>query len=118
MKEFLHLGKKSKDKGAPEVNVSDSTETSDGQKPSKHALGTPYFQGGATSINEGGRGEIVNLPSGSQIIPHDIAKQSSNKTINLDIKFNVQGNMIGNRELFDNFAEMLLDKVQNKLQTV
>ena len=24
-------------------------------------------------INEGGRGEIVNLPSGAQVIPHDIS---------------------------------------------
>ncbi|CDE45493.1 tMP repeat protein [Clostridium sp. CAG:768] len=87
------------------------------QKPSKHALGTPYFQGGNTRINEGGRGEIVNLPSGSQIIPHDIAK-SKNKTVNLKVVFDIKGNLIGNRDLFEEFADMLLSKVENKLQTV
>lgn len=87
------------------------------QKPSKHALGTPYFQGGNTRINEGGRGEIVNLPSGSQIIPHDIAK-NKNKTVNLKVVFDIKGNLIGNRDLFEEFADMLLSKVENKLQTV
>lgn len=38
----------------------------------KNALGTSYWRGGLTSINERG-GEIINLPSGSQIIPHDIS---------------------------------------------
>lgn len=88
------------------------------EKPSRHALGTPYFQGGSTSINEGGRGEIVNLPSGSQIIPHDIAKRSNQKSISLEVKFDIAGNLIGTRELFEEFAEMLLEKVENKLQTV
>lgn len=88
------------------------------EKPSRHALGTPYFQGGSTSINEGGRGEIVNLPSGSQIIPHDIAKKGNQKSITLEVKFDIAGNLIGTRELFEEFAEMLLEKVENKLQTV
>ncbi len=89
----------------------------DGEKPPKHALGTPYFAGGNTSINEGGRGEIVNLPSGSQIIPHDIAKNSG-KSISMQIDFNVAGDLIGTRELFEQFADMLLVKIENKLQTV
>lgn len=39
-----------------------------------NATGTNYFKGGLTSINERG-GELINLPRGSQIIPHDISKQ-------------------------------------------
>lgn len=39
-----------------------------------NANGTNNFRGGLTSINERG-GEIVNLPSGSQIIPNDISKR-------------------------------------------
>jgi phage-related protein len=38
-----------------------------------YAKGTDNFAGGLAGINEAG-GEIVNLPSGSQIIPHDISK--------------------------------------------
>lgn len=89
-----------------------------GEKPSKHATGTSYFGGGATQINEGGRGEIVNLPSGSQIIPHDIAKRDTGKKIDIKIDFNIAGNVIGKSELFDEFAQMLAVQIQNKLQTV
>ncbi|NOJ41375.1 hypothetical protein [Bradyrhizobium australiense] len=39
------------------------------------AGGTSYAPGGPAMINEGGRGEIVNLPSGAQVIPHDISMQ-------------------------------------------
>lgn len=35
--------------------------------------GTDNFQGGFAYMNEGGRGELVNLPNGSQVIPHDIS---------------------------------------------
>ena len=89
-----------------------------GEKPSRHATGTSYFGGGATQINEGGRGEIVNLPSGSQIIPHDIAKRDTGKKIDIKIDFNIAGNVIGKSELFDEFAQMLAVQIQNKLQTV
>ena len=114
MKEFVGI-KPRKDKHKPEVDVPEVEETT--EKPSRHALGTPYFQGGATSINEGGRGEIVNLPSGSQIVPHDIVR-NNNKHIELKVEFNIAGNMVGNRELFEQFADMLLNKVESKLQTV
>lgn len=36
----------------------------------RNALGTSYWKGGATSINERG-GEIIDLPSGSRVIPAD-----------------------------------------------
>lgn len=38
-----------------------------------NARGTENFEGGLTRINEEG-GEIVNLPQGTQIIPHDLSK--------------------------------------------
>ena len=100
------------------VNVDVEETKIDGKKPPKHATGTSFFAGGYTSINEGGRGEIVNLPTGTQIIPHDIAKQSMNKQIKIDVNFNVNGNLVGNKELFEQFSDMLLTKMQNKLQTV
>jgi hypothetical protein len=37
-----------------------------------NAAGTNNWRGGLTSINERG-GEIINLPSGTQIIPHDVS---------------------------------------------
>ncbi|WP_418470984.1 peptidoglycan DD-metalloendopeptidase family protein [Eubacterium callanderi] len=37
------------------------------------ASGTKNFQGGFARINEGGRGELVVLPNGTQVIPHDVS---------------------------------------------
>lgn len=39
-----------------------------------HAKGTDYFEGGLTHINELG-GEIVDLPTGTRIIPHDVSME-------------------------------------------
>lgn len=81
------------------------------KKADNNALGTSYFGGGLTHINEMNRGEVVNLPSGTQIIPHDVAtKQSASNTFNINV--NVQGNMIGNEE----YANQIGDTIFNKLQ--
>ncbi|MGE7365196.1 phage tail tape measure protein [Desemzia incerta] len=37
------------------------------------ARGTDDFQGGFARINEGGRGELVSMPGGTQVIPHDVS---------------------------------------------
>ena len=39
----------------------------------KLAHGTDNWQGGFALMNEGGRGELVHLPNGSQVIPHDVS---------------------------------------------
>ncbi len=45
------------------------------EKPNKsNATGTSYFGGGLTEINEHG-GEVINLPTGAQIIPSDKSAQ-------------------------------------------
>lgn len=98
------------------VNVNKTENSNSGpQKQNKkvpgHALGTNYFSGGATRINEGGRGEIVNLPSGSQIIPHDLSKKaiSENKTIKVNI--DVHGDFIGTEEYFNSLSGKLARKL-------
>ncbi|MEI5991446.1 hypothetical protein A5881_002981 [Enterococcus termitis] len=45
--------------------------------------GTTSFKGGFARMNEGGRGELAMLPSGTQVIPHDVsmkyAKESAKR---------------------------------------
>lgn len=72
---------------------------------SGHATGTPYFPGGPTRINEGGRGEIVDLPNGTRIIPHDVAKKSQGGT-SIVVHVTVQGNVIGNRQYMEQTARI------------
>lgn len=60
------------------------------------ATGTPYWRGGLTRVNERG-GEIMRLPSGTQIIPHDVSvKAAGGRSVTVNVT--IQGNVIGNRE--------------------
>lgn len=87
-------------------------ETKDGTTVKKNAVGTSYFSGGATRINEFG-GEIVDLPQGSRIIPHDISQQmAKNSGGGITVNVNIMGNMIGNNE----FLNQLTDAFARKLQ--
>lgn len=82
------------------------TRYSIGQK----ATGTPYFKGGMTRINEGGRGEIVNLPNGTKIIPHDVAKKSQGGS-SIVVNLTVQGNLIGNRAFMEQTGDYIVRKI-------
>lgn len=73
------------------------------------ATGTPYWRGGFTRVNERG-GEIMNLPSGTQIIPHDVSvKAAGGRSVTVNV--NIQGNVIGNREYTEQVGEYVGRKV-------
>lgn len=74
------------------------------------ATGTPYFRGGLTRVNEGGRGEIMNLPNGTQIIPHDVAKKQQ-KANNVSVQVTIQGNVIGNRTFMEQTGAYIANKI-------
>ena len=74
-----------------------------------HATGTSYFPGGWTRVNERG-GEILNLPGGTQIIPHDVSSRMAGGTT-VQVFVTVQGNVIGNQA----YAESLGDTIARKL---
>lgn len=74
-----------------------------------NAMGTPYWRGGLTRVNERG-GEIMNLPSGTQIIPHDVSvKAAGGRSVTVNV--NIQGNVIGNREYTEQVGEYVGRKV-------
>lgn len=74
-----------------------------------NATGTPYWRGGLTRVNERG-GEIMNLPSGTQIIPHDVSvKAAGGRSVTVNV--NIQGNVIGNREYTEQVGEYVGRKV-------
>lgn len=82
-----------------------------------NALGTSYFPGGSTYVNEGNRGELINLPSGSQIIPHDVAKQSGGGSV-INISLNVQGNVIGNEDFYDQCGLAITTRLKAALANI
>lgn len=74
-----------------------------------NAMGTPYWRGGLTRVNERG-GEIMNLPSGTQIIPHDVSvKAAGGRSVTVNV--NIQGNVIGNREFTEQVGAYVGRKV-------
>lgn len=84
-----------------------------------HATGTSYFAGGQTRINEGGRGEIVNLPGGTQIIPHDVSKKAVMKNgRSIILYFIVQGNVIGNRTFMEQCGDYVVQRIVAALDRV
>ncbi len=84
---------------ASSKNVSTSSKLS--KNVPEHAGGTDNFEGGLTWVNELG-GEILDLPSGTRIIPHDVSMEmAKNSAINrkstggLIVQFINQGTVVG-----------------------
>lgn len=81
-----------------------------------NALGTSYWKGGLTRVNERG-GEILNLPSGTQIIPHDVsARMAGGPQVTVNVT--VQGNVIGNRQYADELGETIVQRILRALDNM
>lgn len=81
-----------------------------------NALGTSYWKGGLTRVNERG-GEILNLPSGTQIIPHDVSRRiAGGQTVQVYVT--VQGNIIGNRQYADELGETIVQRILRALDNM
>lgn len=77
-----------------------------------NATGTEYWQGGLTYVNENQRGEIINLPNGSQVIPHDESlKQLANSNCNVTVNMTIQGNVIGNKAFMNECGKYITEKI-------
>lgn len=87
-----------------------------GGKLTGNALGTSYWRGGLTRVNERG-GEIMNLPSGTQIIPHDIsARMAGGPRVTVNVT--VAGNVIGNEQYADELGERITDKLLRAIENM
>lgn len=77
-----------------------------------NATGTEYWQGGLTYVNENQRGEIINLPNGSQVIPHDESmKQLANSGGGVIVNMTIQGNVIGNEAFMNECGKHITEKI-------
>lgn len=81
-----------------------------------NALGTPYWRGGLTRVNERG-GEIMNLPNGTQIIPHDISARIAGGP-RVTVNVTVAGNVIGNEQYADEMGEHIADKLLRAIENM
>lgn len=62
-----------------------------GGKEKKHATGTFNYSGGLSRINEGGKGELVQLPRGTRIYPHATTQKEIRKLVG-----NIGGRKVSN----------------------
>ena len=76
----------------------------------KNATGTNYFEGGFTHVNENG-GEIMNLPNGTQIIPHDISQKMAGSGMTINCPVTIQGNVISNNDFIDEIGNAISSRV-------
>lgn len=84
--------------------------------------GTDDFEGGFARINEAGRGELVNLPNGAQVIPHDLSKTYAKEAarVNTGESGNVQniqneGNVNVTIQEFHNHTEQDVEQLSHDL---
>lgn len=79
------------------------------------AKGTDNWRGGIVQISEKG-GEIVDLPSGSRIYPHDesvqMARQEAKKNISVTIAKLADGIVIREESDIDKIAEAIVRKIE------
>ena len=108
------------------INKTGASTTS--VKNPRHALGTAYFKGGVTRINEGGRDETAILPAGTQILSHEEGKSlqknnvekqviikevESRKSLDkkIELHIHIAGNFIGEKEHMEKYGEYTANKI-------
>ena len=95
-----------------------------------NAMGTSYWRGGLTAVHERG-GEIIDLPSGTRIIPHDVSlsmtrdfnskiatrtistdsfKKSGDKNITINAPVTINGNVSDRR-----YVDILTEQISGRL---
>lgn len=84
----------------------------------QYATGTSYHSGGVARINEGGRGELVNLPNGSQVIPHNATNNILNNTSNNPTINVTMNNTITETGGIDSIIDTLVSKLKVELKNV
>lgn len=101
-----------RDEGLYTTNLVNPFEGRDTTK--KNATGTNYFEGGLTHVNENG-GEIMNLPSGTQIIPHDVSAKMNRGGLSITNNINIGGNVVGNDAFVDEIGDAITSRLQMAL---
>nr|DAI09277.1 MAG TPA: tail tape measure [Caudoviricetes sp.] len=98
------------------VNVQ-ANNVSAGPVPGRKALGTSYFKGGITQINENKRNEVAVLPSGTEILSHEQSKKQSEKP-SVSVNVTIEGNVIGNEEYANYVGNEIVAKVMEAYENM
>lgn len=75
------------------------------------ARGTDNFGGGFARINEGGRGELVIMPGGTQVIPHDVSMKYAKESAHASSGRGFQGNR--SEVVYEGDVNVTIEKFEN-----
>lgn len=85
------------------------------------AKGTDYWQGGIVQISEKG-GEIVDLPSGSRVYPHDksvqMARQDGRKNYSITIAKLADSIVVREETDIDKIAEVIVKRIEQAIDNM
>lgn len=85
------------------------------------AKGTDYWQGGIVQISEKG-GEIVDLPTGSRVYPHDesvrIARQDGRKNYSIAIAKLADSIVVREEADIDKIAEAIVNRIEQAIDNM
>ena len=85
------------------------------------AKGTDYWQGGIVQISEKG-GEIVDLPSGSRVYPHDesvrMARQDGRKNYSIAIAKLADSIVVREEADIDKIAEVIVKRIEQAIDNM
>lgn len=85
------------------------------------AKGTDYWQGGIVQISEKG-GEIVDLPSGSRVYPHDesvrMARQDGRKSYSIAIAKLADSIVVREETDIDKIAEVIVKRIEQAIDNM
>lgn len=85
------------------------------------AKGTDYWQGGIVQISEKG-GEIVDLPTGSRVYPHDesvrIARQDGRKNYSIAIAKLADSIVVREEADIDKIAEVIVKRIEQAIDNM
>lgn len=85
------------------------------------AKGTDYWQGGIVQISEKG-GEIVDLPSGSRVYPHDksvqMARQDGRKNYSIAIAKLADSIVVREETDIDKIAEVIVKRIEEAIDNM
>ncbi|MBC2726254.1 MAG: phage tail tape measure protein [Desulfosporosinus sp.] len=92
-----------------------SSAKSVGERLGNNAKGTDFWRGGWTRVNEEG-GEIMNLPRGTQIIPHDVSMEMARNSGRLSSAIVFERGAFEGAMIMDDYSvDRLMDRVMDRL---
>lgn len=96
---------------------SEGNNNNTSNKTDDNAVGTTYFGGGLTTINEHGY-EVIDLPQGTRIYPHSQSEKMMNQTPSVTVNVNIGGNIYGIETAANEIGDIVVSRIVETIKAV